>query len=123
MAKKGYYRHEGFWYPEYPNLGVTVAKLRNGDDRKAHGNAVLDAIRALNRRLHMRPAPARAHNWYKPPSITRLLHYDKPLPMHGDPAWGSICSCRRSYVCKCDHWGAREKAVYAAAMEEKRARS
>jgi hypothetical protein len=118
---KGFYWHNMRWYPEYPDLGAKVAKLRRGDDRKAHGEAVLEAIRAKNRRLHMRPTPSMTPNWYSPPSITRLLHYDKPLPMCGDEWSSPRCECPNK--CYCDHWGAREKAVYAAAMEEKRARS
>jgi hypothetical protein len=34
-------------YPPYPNLGATVAKLRRSDDRRAHGEAVIEAIRKL----------------------------------------------------------------------------
>jgi hypothetical protein len=109
--------------PIYPDLGAKVAKLRRGDDRKAHGEAVLEAIRAKNRRLHMRPTPPMTPGWYTPPSITRLLHYDKPLPMHGDEWSSPKCKCRTWGKCTCDHWGAREKGVYAAAMKEKRARS
>lgn len=48
--------------PIYPDLGVKVAKLRHGDDRKAHGEAVLEAIRAKNRTLHRRSVPATAIN-------------------------------------------------------------
>lgn len=116
---KGYYQQDGIWYPEYPDLGVKVAKLRHGADRKAHGEAVLEAMRAKHRTLHMRPTPSLAPNWYSPPSITRLLRYERPIKMQGDPDWIPKCSCRRYGKCDCDHWGAREQAVYTQAMKEK----
>lgn len=46
--------------PEYPNLGATVARLRRGDDRKAHGAAVLEAIRRLQQGTINRETPS--HN-------------------------------------------------------------
>jgi hypothetical protein len=111
---KGYYRQDGMWYPEYPDLGAKVAKLRHGTDRKAHGEAVLEAMRDKHRRLHMRPTPPMTPGWYRPPSITRLLRYESPLPMKGDPAW---------HKQKGNRWEARQQAVYEAMMQEKHARS
>jgi hypothetical protein len=46
--------------PTYPDLGASVAKLRRGADRKAHGLAVLTAINAKNRQAHQRVL--RSHN-------------------------------------------------------------
>ena len=43
--------------PDYPDLGVKVAKLRRGDDRRAYGLAVLEAIRRLQRSSLMRETP------------------------------------------------------------------
>jgi hypothetical protein len=34
----------------YPKFGVEIAKLRKGEDRKAHGTAIERAMRALQRR-------------------------------------------------------------------------
>jgi len=123
VTRTGYYQVNNDWYPEYPDLGAKVAKLRWGPDRKAHGAAVLEAIRAKNRALHMRPTPSLTPNRYKPPSITRLLHYKNPIPMRGDPDWRVSCKCKRYTKCTCDQWDMREKAVYTTMMEEKRKRS
>jgi len=48
------------WNPEYPNLGEQVARLRRGSDHKAHGAAVLEAIRRLQRSALNRMTPS--HN-------------------------------------------------------------
>lgn len=97
--------------PVYPELGATVARYRriaafHGSikempkaDRRAYADAIEKAIRAKHRTLHMRPTPSMTPNWYKPPSITRLLHYDNPLPMVGDPNHGRDWN-RRSEVYK-----------------------
>jgi hypothetical protein len=105
--------------PTYPDLGAGVAKFRRKAaqagsvrdmtraDRHAYADAIEKAIRAKHRTLHMRPTPSEAPGWYKPPSITRLLHYVNPIKMVGDPAWTG-------------DWSGREQAVYAAAMKAKR---
>jgi len=120
----GYYKEGNNWYPEYPELGATVAKFRrqaNGAgsvmammpwDRHAYADAIEKAIRAKHRMLHMKPTPKETGGWYSPPSITRLLRYENPIPMQGDPVW------MLSDVSG-DWWAAREKAVYAAMMKEK----
>ena len=46
--------------PPWPDLGARVARLRHGDDRKAHGLAVLEGIRALQRSALRRQTPT--HN-------------------------------------------------------------
>jgi hypothetical protein len=128
---KGFYTENGISYPEYPNLGATVAKFRPKvansiydiprEERVAYANAIEEAIRAKHRRLHMKPNPPTTPGWYTPPPVTRLLKYDKPIKMQGDPNWIPKCDCRRYGTCECDHWEPRQRAVYAAAMEAKRA--
>jgi len=44
--------------PVYPELGSTVAKLRRGADRRAHGAAVLAAIVRLQRSALARATPS-----------------------------------------------------------------
>jgi hypothetical protein len=46
--------------PPYPDLGQKVARLRRGKDRKAHGAAVLDAIRGKQRSELRRETPSHA---------------------------------------------------------------
>jgi hypothetical protein len=46
--------------PVYPDLGQKVARLRRGKDRKAHGTAVLDAIRGKQRGELRRETPSHA---------------------------------------------------------------
>lgn len=120
----GYYKEGDNWYPEYPELGATVAKFRrqaNGAgsvmammpwDRHAYADAIEKAIRAKHRTLHMKPNPPTTPGWYKSPSIARLLRYERPIPMRGDPDW-------KPSDANADWWSAREKAVYAAMMKEK----
>src|SRR5258706_14980335 len=96
---KGFYRQDMHWYPEYPDLGATVAKFRRKanqaggikemlpEDRRAYADAIEKAIRAKHRVLHMRPTPSMAPGWHTPPSITRLFYYEKPIKMQGDPKW------------------------------------
>jgi hypothetical protein len=60
----------------------------------------------------MRPAPSETAGWYKVPSVTRLLKYDNPIPMAGDPPWKPI----DVNACK---WAARETAVYSHMMKNK----
>lgn len=120
------------WYPEYPDLGATVAKYRRKAnilggikelpryERREYAEAIFKAIRAKHRTLHMKPTPPTTPGWYSPPSITRLLKWDKPIKMTGDPDRIPKCSCRLYGTCNCDHWGARQEAVYAAMMETKR---
>lgn len=110
----------------YPDLGAGVAKWRrvaskagsiremSKADRHAYADAIEKAIRAKHRTLHMKPTPSMTPGWYKPPSIARLFHYENPIPMKDDPHW------KRADV-NADQWDARAKAVYAAAMEQKRA--
>ena len=119
--------------PAYPNLGAGVAKFRRLAEKAgsiramaradvvAYADAIEKAIRAKQRTMHMKPNPPTTPGWYTPPSITRLLRYDKPLPMVGDPDWKPTCThvCR-GRGCQCDHWGARERAVYASMTEAKR---
>lgn len=112
--------------PPYPDLGAGVAKWRKVANKAgsiaamvradvvAYADAIEKAIRAKHRTLHMRPTPSPSAGWYSPPSISRLFKYTLPIPMRGDPPW------KPSDV-NADHWAAREKAVYAAAMEAKRA--
>lgn len=104
--------------PPYPDLGATVAKFRRKAnqvgsikemlpaDRRAYADAIEKAIRAKHRTLHMKPTPSVNAGWYTPPSITRLLHYEYPLPMVGDPDHGR-------------KWHRREE-VYAHEMARKR---
>ena len=108
--------------PLYPDLGATVAKFRRKAnqagsvkemlpaDRRAYADAIEKAIRAKHRTLHMKPNPSTTRGWYNPPSITRLLHYENPIKMQGDPDW------RRGHG---DDWRNREEAVYAHMMKEK----
>jgi hypothetical protein len=110
--------------PLYPDLGAGVAKYRRlaakagsikemaRADRVAYAEAVEKAIRAKHRTMHMRPTPAATPGWYTPPSITRLLRYENPIPMQGDPDW------RRGDQ-GAGPWSRRERAVYAAAMKAK----
>ncbi len=113
-------------------FGATVGKFRrkaNGAgsvmdldraERHAYADAIEKTIRAKHRTLHQRSTPPLTPGWYTPPSITRLLKYDKPIKMQGDPDWLPKCNCHsRSDGCKCDHWASRQKAVYAAMMEAK----
>lgn len=111
--------------PPYPDLGAGVAKFRRLAEKAgsirdmaradvvAYADAIEKAIRAKHRTLHMRPAPPMTPGWYEPPSVARLLRYKNPIPMTGDPLW------KPSDV-NADHWSARAKAVYAAAMAAKR---
>lgn len=107
--------------PSYPDLGATVAKFRRkaaaaGSIREmaradvvAYADAIEKAIRAKHRTLHMKPNPPTTPGWYNPPSITRLLHYENPIPMQGDPSWNRDGN----------QWANREEAIYTAAMESK----
>lgn len=109
--------------PLYPDLGAGVAKFRRKAnqvgsiremlraDRVAYADAIEKAIRAKHRTLHMRPTPSVNGGWYSPPSVTRLLRYENPLPMRGDPSWDTGDK---------DKWGKRERAVYEAMMTAKR---
>ncbi len=111
--------------PMYPDLGETVAKHRRKAaqagsirdmaraDVVAYADAIEKAIRAKHRTLHMRPTPPTTPGWYNPPSITRLLRYENPIQMVGDPAWDAEGDQWRN------QWRNREIAVYAAAMEAK----
>jgi hypothetical protein len=111
--------------PPYPDLGANVAKWRRvaakagsiaamaRADRRAYAEAIFKAIRAKHRAMHMRATPSPSAGWHTPPAISRLFKYDRPLPMRGDPAWTP-----KDGGCP---WAARERAVYAAAMEAKRA--
>jgi hypothetical protein len=113
--------------PVYPDLGAGVAKYRrkamqagsiknmSREDRHAYADAIEKSIRAKHRTLHMKPTPPMTPGWYKPPSITRLLRYENPLPMCGDPNW-------KPSDANVNYWVAREKAVYAAMMKDKAGR-
>ncbi len=121
-------RPEGDWRgpdellgPIYPDLGATVAKFRRRatyhgsikdmpkSERHAYADAIEKAIRAKHRTLHMRPTPPTTLGWYNPPSITRLLRYENPLPMIGDPPRARISD-----------WEGRAKVLYKATMKTKR---
>jgi hypothetical protein len=130
----GKYLQDGMWYPEYPELGAGVAKWRRvankagsiaamtRADVEAYADAIEKAVRAKHRTLHMRPTPKETGGWYSPPSIARLLRYENPLPMAGDPDWTTNCGCgnlRYYEKHSCNKWKLREKAVYAAAMKAK----
>lgn len=52
-----HYTDPNYANPQYPDLGVKIAKLRHGADRKAHGLAVLEAFRAMQRNALKRAAP------------------------------------------------------------------
>jgi hypothetical protein len=121
--------------PPYPELGAGVAKWRRVANKAgsiaamaradvvAYADAIEKAIRAKHRTLHMRPTPSPTGGWYSPPTIARLFKCDNPIPMRGDPDWKAAVKCQHRYYdkCTCDYWGVRQKAVYAVAMEEKRA--
>lgn len=123
---EGEYRHpEDILGPVYPDLGQTVAKFRRKavqvgairemlpNDRREYGAAVLKAICAKHRTLHMKPNPPTTPGWYSPPSVTRLLCYqDPPRGLYGEPPWKANGH---------DNWAARSEAVYEAAMKAKRA--
>jgi hypothetical protein len=47
---------------------------------------------------------------HRPPSIKRLLHYERPLVMAGDPQWYGLAK---------NAWQARQEAVYADMMAGK----
>jgi hypothetical protein len=108
----------------YEGLGAGVQKFRRlarvrpltREERQAYGAAVEEAVRASQRRALMGsytpPAPTTLIGG---PPITRLLKYEEPLPMIGDPDW-------RGQVKKNggDPWSHRAEAVYAAMMEQKR---
>ena len=108
--------------PVYPDLGAGVAKYRrmamqagsvsamDKTVRHAYADAIEKAIRAKHRTLHMRPSPPMTPGWYRPPSIARLLRYENPIPMWGDPPWSRG---------KSNDWTEREKVVYAHAMKAK----
>lgn len=78
---KGFYQIPGSyaWYPEYPDLGNTVAKFRREvtkagslmavprELRRAYAEAIFKAIRAKHRVLHMRLTPSINGGWYSPP--------------------------------------------------------
>jgi hypothetical protein len=109
--------------PVYPDLGAGVAKHRriaakagsvmgmSREERHAYADAIEKAIRAKHRTLHMKPTPPLTGGWYSKPSIARLLKWDNPVRMAGDPPW----------LPNGDAWASRQEAVYAAAMEAKRA--
>ena len=111
--------------PEYPELGATVAKFRRKAasagsikameraDRVAYADAIEKAIRAKHRTLHMKPSPPTTPGWYNPPSITRLLRYENPIPMAGDPIWDS------GHDLNGNRWQQREQVVYAFMMQQK----
>jgi hypothetical protein len=114
------------------DLGAGVAKFRRKAaqagsvtamfpwDRHAYADAIEKAIRAKHRTLHTKPTTKETGGWYSPPSITRLSRYENPIPMAGDPDWTPKCDCLRHHrKCKCDKWGAREQAVYAAMVGTK----
>ena len=120
-----YQSPESILGPTYPDLGQTVAKFRRKAaaagsiremeraDRVAYADAIEKAIRAKHRTLHMKPTPPMTPGWYNPPSITRLLRWEHPVQMAGDPQWDKghdRDGCR---------WELREKAVYVAAMRAK----
>lgn len=123
--------------PAYPDLGAGVAKFRRlavkagsvmdmpKAERHAYADAIEKAIRAKHRTLHTRPTPPTTPGWYKPPSITRLLRYENPIKMQGDPMWLPD-NARLRYSNEpnpnIDQWALREAAVYAHMMDEKRAR-
>ena len=111
--------------PKYPYLGTGVAKFRrkslasiydlSREERIAYADAIEKAIRAKHRAMHTKPTPSMTPNWYHPPTIARLLRYENPIPMQGDPDW-------RSGNQREDKWQRREMAVYAQAMELKHGR-
>jgi hypothetical protein len=107
--------------PPYPDLGAGVLKYRRKaresifnltrEERVAYADAIEKAIRAKHRILHMRPTPSSGPPRIELTPISRLSKYETPLPMYGDPSWDGE-----------EHsWAAREKAVYAHMMEQKRA--
>jgi hypothetical protein len=123
MTEKYIWPVEEPFGPVYPDLGAGVAKWRRvaakagsvrdmaRADVVAYADAIEKAIRAKHRTLHMRPTPSTSPGWYTPPSITRLLRYENPMPMRGDPGF------RRGG----DEWAARQTVVYAHMMKQKRA--
>ncbi len=107
---------EKFGPPPYVDLGARVAKYRRAAakaggvknmypwDRHAYADAVEEAIRAKHRMLHMRPAPKEIGAYrYSPPPVSRLLRYENPIRMVGDPPHDGS-------------WRGREKAVYEHMM-------
>ncbi len=112
------YEAEEKYGPLPYELGATVAKFRREAareggvmamtpwQRRAYADAIEKAIRAKHRTLHMKPTPKETGGWYSPPSITRLLRYENPLPMRDDPPHDGT-------------WEGREQKVYAAMMQAK----
>ena len=108
------------WGPLPYDLGAGVAKFRGRAakagsvmalakaERHAYADAIEKAIRAKHRALHMRPTPATTVPKIQLTPIARLFHYEKPIPMAGDPPW------RRD-----GSWAEREKVLYAHAMARK----
>jgi len=102
--------------PQYPDLGAKVAKLRKGKDRKAHGEAVLDAIRTKNK-----PAA-------KAPSAARVACASGTYLNNGRAIVNAVVAQQRSALASCmaairaARTDEEIKAAYAAAMEEKRQR-
>jgi hypothetical protein len=105
----------------YVELGAVVSKFRrkarssiydlSRAERVAYADTIEKAIRAKHRILHMRPSPSINGRGYSPPSIMRLLRYENPLPMVGDPSWN---------VNHYNQWEARSECVYAAMMKTKK---
>jgi len=78
-------------------------------------DAIEKAIRAKHRVLHMKPNPPTTHGWYNPPSILRLLRYENPIKMSGDPDWDE------GHDRDGNRWEQRERTVYETMMQAKRA--
>lgn len=115
MPKRDREAEEKYGPLPYENLGTQVQNFRRvarvrpltREERQAHGQAVEEAVRAAQRRALVGPERTNL----APPSIARLLRYEVPIPMIGDPRWNEPDD-RRAY----DPWARRAKVVYAAMM-------
>lgn len=101
--------------PPYPDLGSTVARLRHGPDRKAHGLAVLEAIRRLQRSSLM--SESRSHTPHCA-SMTAHTNGKKILRAVADRQRAALLAYPSQVRRK--RTDAEWQKLYAAAMAEKR---
>ena len=104
--------------PAYDLDSAALKKARRGNDRKAHGQAVLEAVRAANAALLRREAPSMP----KPTCASGTYHNN------GADILKAVRQQHRAALLACPSKIRRERspaewrAMYDAAMAEKRAR-